>query len=596
MFIPRTLITRKVLLCLVLLIVFLIRLRYGQTKYSGQDEIQIYLIGLKFYTTGIFPFWGADAGGTGSQIPGGLQGLLVGLPFFCRSVPESPYFLLNALSFGAILYFAWYLRKRLPDVPAWFIYAWLFSAPWLLHYSTHIENPSYVLFGAVLFFTGAFELLPIYSKKILPQALAFFQLGFALCWIMQLHLSWVLLLPYIAGSFYFGCKNRRQFLSGMLFFITGATISAAALIPVLIRYSDCFSGGIEQNVRFHPENLLEFYTVFARVLSFACYELPRFIGHNTASRLDFLSRTPWVIPVAAVLFLAGIVQFIWLALAFFRRQNYPEWQMVKYLMLFSILITCLGFCFSRTTPSSHAYYLLLPVAMWYSFYCYAGLFHKKFTSRIILILLSFGVVFHLALALDNDQKIGLRQSREKIIHAIEQQDYTFAGLRRAGKLEGKNREYIWKTGAAENGRLIAFTSFEYQDAYFKPQNIVKNEAFSGRFSCKIDSIQPYSTGFEIALDELKKSTHVQLSCLLKATAPNDLMLVQDIRLDSQMLHWNGVPALDDDIPAGEWQKMQFKMEIPPDLHPKARLSLYFWLPSKNDAVTYIDEVKIEFGT
>ena len=95
-----------------LALIFIFRFRFGTSKFCGVDEIQVYLIGLKYYCSGAYPYWGADVVNTGGQIPGGLQGLLTGGPLFLWANPESPYWLLNLLSFAVLVLLAWYLHKR----------------------------------------------------------------------------------------------------------------------------------------------------------------------------------------------------------------------------------------------------------------------------------------------------------------------------------------------------------------------------------------------------------------------------------------------------------------------------------------------------
>ncbi|HEX8355709.1 MAG TPA: hypothetical protein VF611_22570, partial [Pyrinomonadaceae bacterium] len=126
---------------------FLFRLGYGLcSQFWADDERQVYLIGLKFYSTGAWPYFGPDVA-PGVQVPGALQGLLVGLPLKVAPWPESPFMLVNALSFAALCLFAWYCSRRLPHTPRWFVWGWLLTAPWTLNFSTHVVNPSYVLPG-----------------------------------------------------------------------------------------------------------------------------------------------------------------------------------------------------------------------------------------------------------------------------------------------------------------------------------------------------------------------------------------------------------------------------------------------------------------
>lgn len=121
------------------------------SEFWFEDEKQVYLLGLKFYSTGYWPFFGPDVIYTQSQIPGALQALLVGLPFYLLPIPEAPFIFLNLLSLASLSFLAWYCTKRTPDVPGWFIWFWLLTAPWTLNYSTQVLNFSYVLTGGVLF-------------------------------------------------------------------------------------------------------------------------------------------------------------------------------------------------------------------------------------------------------------------------------------------------------------------------------------------------------------------------------------------------------------------------------------------------------------
>src|SRR5512136_1940204 len=76
---------------LVLLASFLFRLGYGLTAdFWTEDERQVFLIGLRSYARGEWPFFGADVVWTHSQVPGALLGLLVGFPFRIWAIPEAP--------------------------------------------------------------------------------------------------------------------------------------------------------------------------------------------------------------------------------------------------------------------------------------------------------------------------------------------------------------------------------------------------------------------------------------------------------------------------------------------------------------------------
>ena len=130
---------------LLLASLFLFRLGFGLSlSFWSPDELQIYLLGLKFYSTHLWPFFGPDIADTSviAQIPGALQSLLVGLPFFLLPIPEAPYIFLNVLSFSALGLLSWYCTRRLPSLSPWAIWTWTMTAPWVLEFSTHVVNPS----------------------------------------------------------------------------------------------------------------------------------------------------------------------------------------------------------------------------------------------------------------------------------------------------------------------------------------------------------------------------------------------------------------------------------------------------------------------
>src|SRR5258708_1234617 len=87
----------------------------------GDDEIQVYLIGLKSYCTHTWPYFGTDMqeGTYQGQMAGALLGLLVSVPLWIWPCSVSPYLFLNLLTFSAFYFFGWDFLQRLPSFPAW---------------------------------------------------------------------------------------------------------------------------------------------------------------------------------------------------------------------------------------------------------------------------------------------------------------------------------------------------------------------------------------------------------------------------------------------------------------------------------------------
>lgn len=425
---------------------FLLRLCYGLcSPFWGTDEKQIYLLGLKYYTTGDFPYYGPDVVYTQSQIPGALQGILVGLPLYLLPIPEAPFILLNLLNTSALLLFAYYLSKRISKLSSWLIYVWLLTAPWTLNYSTHIINPSYVLPAAILFFIAVFELLIFYQKPMIRPHYAFSMMGFSLLWIMQIHMSFVLLIPYVLFPLWRGvgggygqiCENRKNKnsnIKNILYFLLGASISGSLLLPTYLQYGILQgTGSIEANVVLNFGNLKEITAIITRFLSFSSFEVGTFIGYNLESRLQFLQQYPWFAPFIVLLTLAGFLQIGYLIVSFWSNQalQTEEGKRVKYFTLLSLLLVYFSFLFSIKGPSPHTFYVILPVSMLYAFFCWQDLWEKPFWRKVTSLMLILGICFHLHLAHSHFHHHSLYKNRTLPQKAIDQKNYKILGNRRS---------------------------------------------------------------------------------------------------------------------------------------------------------------------
>jgi hypothetical protein len=430
---------RRLVFVFLLLLAFLFRLGFGLcSQFLDEDTKQIYLLGLKFYATGAWPYFGPDVTPT-IQIPGALQGLVVGLPFHLLPIPEAPYVLLNILSFASLCFFAWYCGKRLPEIPKWFVWSWLLTAPWTLNLSTHIYNPSYVLPGAILFFVGAIETYPFLGRGLVSRPRANFMMGISLCWIMQFHLSWVVLVPYVVLSFYFQFRKPGPgALSSFAWFAGGALITGSFLLPTFIKYGLAAGmGSTNETVGLNSENLLRHLNivegVLGRFISFASFELPRFIGSNTAARLAFMRQNLWLVPFVVFLTLVGILQSIALLVLWFKK-NHPhkDWKAVKYFTLATVALLYFSFLFSMKAPVSHTFYVTFPVAMLYSLYCWSEFLKRRGWQTFAKVFIVCGLIFDIGLAASNLRQVSIYRERDKVVEAIRAKDFRLLGERRAG--------------------------------------------------------------------------------------------------------------------------------------------------------------------
>jgi hypothetical protein len=441
----RTTFSGQAVLLLVAALAF--RLWFGLFSDSWY-QIQIFILGLKYYSTGAWPYFGPSVD-LGIQLPGALQAVLVAWPWDLWPAPEAPILLLGLLSFGGICLLAWYISKRLPQFPRLLLWGWLLTSPWTLDWSTQLDNDSYMLFGGCLFFVGFLETVPALRLGVVPAGACNFMMGFAFFWCAQLHMSFVLLGPFLAVSFFFQYKEGgwTGLLKSLGLGFLGSLLPLSLLIPTYLHYGLLAgSGNIHHSARLNPENLLSFFTLLARFLSLACCEVARYAGAHTVDRVAFLKAYPWAIPFTLVAFLLGIIQALWL-LAGWARGSLPaalkkilpglakphpqkDWKAVKRLALLTFLLVYASFLFSIKPPASHTFYVTLPVVMLYGFYVYAPYAKEKWFKVLAWVLLISNLVFHTALALSNYQTRSIYKDRPLMIQAIQTQNYHLLGERR----------------------------------------------------------------------------------------------------------------------------------------------------------------------
>jgi hypothetical protein len=418
----------------VLLLIFTIRLACGVvSEFWGDDERQIYLIGLKAFTTGEWPYFGPDVVYTQTRIPGALQALLIAGPLWLVPQPEAPYVLLNLLSCAALTALGAYIAIRQPGLPRWWLWTSVFFSPWTLDVSAHVYNPSYVLPGAVAFVVSACELIPSLSAGVLRRLVAAFGLGFGVLWVYQLHLSGsllgVLAVVVLALAIRARPRSAVQLLAGAT---AGAFVGGATLIPTV--WSIGLGGVLKStgaNVVFEPANLLRLPQVAAQVLSLATIELPRFLGANTQERLAFLIRYWWAAPAIVIGVIGGILQtgylFVRLCLG---TGEAPGWRPLRNTMAAVLVLVGLSFALSVRAPASHALYVLLPLVFIYAAACWDPILRIRVVRVLAVILLASNLIAQLALAARNFTDRSLYVHRAVIVRAIAERNYHLVGERR----------------------------------------------------------------------------------------------------------------------------------------------------------------------
>ena len=400
----------------------------------------MYLIGLRSFARGEWPFFGVDVVWTRSRIPGALQGWVIRGPLEIWPVPEAPFVLLNVLSFAALAALAWYLTRRAPHVPRWLVWATLLTLPWTLNYSTHVLNSSYILPGAIVFFVGFLEASPTFRAGLLPTTWAWAAMGLGLTWVMQFHMSWVLMPPYVLFALVDVLRREPgRVIVALACLMAGAAVPGIFLIPTLLREGTS-AGGLDRNVVFDPQGPDALLTIVARFLSFVAFETNRFLGVTNAERLLFLWRQPWVIPALAFATLIGFVQPVLMLLAWFTRGDGSRlWRQVRWLTAGTLVLVYFSFFFSVRGPVAHAYFVVMPIAAFYGVMCWeacvAGRSRAGIYTRVAVVTLVAGLLMHAALILDRLPLQSLYRDRDLVAAAIDVRNDRFLGDRRSSSEE-----------------------------------------------------------------------------------------------------------------------------------------------------------------
>jgi hypothetical protein len=406
---------------------FAFRLWFGLSReFFFEDETQIFLIGFRYYATGEWPFFGPDVVWTKSEIPGALQGLLVGVPLRIASYPESPYVLLALLSFAALCGFAWYVGEQRPSAPRWLVWGWLLTIPWTIQFSGHLINTSYILPASLIFFIGFFESVPLLALGRLRPAIAHAMMGAALTWLMQIHMSWPLVVPFAAVAWISRARDgARALATNFAAFLAGAALPALLLVPTLVEHgAGSGSGGVLRNLHVHPVNPWIVVTTLARFLSFASFEIVRFIATDGAKRLEFFGRHLWLVPLALVTLIAGIVQPLWMLVDWAQpagRWPEPEtrmrWQALRALVGASVALVYASYWFVMEPPQAHAFYVLAPVAFMFTAFWWTVIDSPRSRQAAAGVLV-VGLLYHAGLAWAQAPELSLYRNRAVVATAV----------------------------------------------------------------------------------------------------------------------------------------------------------------------------------
>src|SRR5262249_4660236 len=300
------------------------------------------------------------------------------------------------------------------------------TIPWTIEFSGHLINTSYILPASLAFFIGFFESVPALSLGRIPRPAAHAVMGAALTWIMQVHMSWPLLLPFAAFAWISRVRDGLGRLAvDAAALVGGAALPALVLVPTLLQHGSATgSGGVLRNIHVHGVSPWIVITTLARFFSFVSLEIARFIATDGAKRLEFFQRHLWLAPLAALVFVAGVVQPLWMLVDWVwaghrwaEPSTRPRWQMLQLLVGASVLLVYASYWFVLEPPQAHAFYVLAPIAFLFAAYWWT-LIDSPRARRLAAAVLAVNVLFHAGLAWAQAPELSLYRNRDVVATAV----------------------------------------------------------------------------------------------------------------------------------------------------------------------------------
>jgi hypothetical protein len=126
----------------------------------------------------------------------------------------------------------------------------------------------------------------------------------------------------------------------------------------------------------------------------------------------------WIVPIAAVVWLAGVWQPIWMLREWFRtRSPFAEWRAMKMLVAGTVALVYASYWFVLEPSQAHAFYVVAPVAFMFAAYCWTFVDSPRW-RRIAAVVLVLNIALHIGQAYIQAPMKSLYRNREVVAAAI----------------------------------------------------------------------------------------------------------------------------------------------------------------------------------
>lgn len=393
-------------------------------------------MGLEFATTSDWPFWGPDVVWSYTRLAGGLQSLLIGIPLMITDNIRSPLLISNLITASGLVVLALYANHRLKNLPLPLLLALFSLLPFTFYNGVVLLNTAYLIGIGVILFISVQELFSYRNDTILKNiSLYFMALGLCLTLTFQLHLTWVMIVPFILFLLY----QEFSVIPGSIFrnlayLIIGVLIGGSTLWPTVIAHGDMIFFNTSNNLTFDPTRVAKIGDLFVKYAGMASFDITQtFEIYQLARDKSLLSKVLiWLMKFI------GAIQFCLIIIYSFKLRK--EEQMKKSLILFGLtMLMALGlFVMGNKHLSARTYILLFAIPFWVSIQVYSYLLStwpKLIYGFYAALLVAF--VTYSSVAYENAGDRYSFSSHEEIIEsALEIKDASILGKRRINYMDG----------------------------------------------------------------------------------------------------------------------------------------------------------------
>jgi len=155
---------------------------------------------------------------------------------------------------------------------------------------------------------------------------------------------------------------------------------------------------------------------------------------------------------------------------------------------------------------------------------------------------------------------------------------------------------IFACGKADDKKNSLFSATNNMDAnnfWINTNTIAKGNAHSGLYAAKIDTSFEYGIGIAAKIDDLSTTLpqKVYVHCWVYSSVSNlNAFLVCDETQNGQTLGWENFDLKTITKNANEWIELTASYNLPKNITPDSKLSVYFWNPKKQ--VFFVDDFEV----